>query len=63
VTGRGNATVYNQHQYDAEKGRALEVWDRELARIIAGAAKAGAAVVPSGGTAAARCRRALRKSP
>jgi integrase len=28
------ATVYNQHQYDAEKQRALDAWARELARIV-----------------------------
>jgi integrase len=40
------ATVYNQHQYDADKRTALECWDRELARILANAPHAGAAVVP-----------------
>lgn len=40
------ATVYNQHQYDAEKRQALEAWDRELRRIVTEAPKGAADVVP-----------------
>jgi integrase len=40
------ATVYNQHAYDAEKRVALEVWDRELKRILKEEPRAGASVLP-----------------
>jgi integrase len=40
------AKHYNQHAYLDEKRRALEAWDRELARIVRGESKAGAAIVP-----------------
>jgi integrase len=39
------ATVYNVHRYDDEKRRALDLWARELARIVSGAARPTAKVV------------------
>jgi integrase len=39
------ATVYNVHRYDDEKRRALDLWARELARIVSGAARPAAKVV------------------
>jgi integrase len=40
VTGRRQSigAIYDQHDYEVEKRRALEVWERSLRTVVAGAA-------------------------
>lgn len=43
---KGIVSVYNQHNYDAEKRAALEAWERRLLNIVRGKLKDSTNVVP-----------------
>ncbi len=53
--------VYDHYSYDAEKRAALEIWAKELSRILAAKPRTGASILPL--TRRAHARRAAGLSP